>query len=224
MTDKINSKTYDCILYDFDGTLADSFSIILSSYHDAYMAVFGKCERTKENFMSYIGLPLANAFEMHDEETAGKLVDAYLESNHKKLLNNEIKLFDGVMEELVKLKEMGIKQGIVTSKRRISLMTTIELMGLENFFDIFVTKDDTNKHKPDGEPLVYASEKLGIPLDRLMYVGDAVGDIKAANNAGCDSVFVLWSPTDLKEIMPLNPTYTIKEMSDLSCIISGTEL
>lgn len=220
-----NSYKYDCILYDFDGTLGDSIPVILASFNDAYVSVFGKCDRTTEDFMTYIGLPLEKTFEIHnDEELTKKLVSAYLESNKKKISNNEIPLFDGVREELENLNKLGIRQGIVTSKRRESLMPTMKLLDLEDTFEIFITKDDTANHKPSGEPLEVAGKKLGIPLDRILYVGDAIGDILSAKNAKCDSVFVNWSRMPKEEILKVPPTYVINEMRDLSCIISNAEL
>ena len=113
---------YDCILYDFDGTLADSVPLIIDSFQKTYKEVLGRCDRTYEDLLSYIGLPLMVSFERHDKETAKKLFDAYLRINYEALANGEIDLFDGVMDELQRLKDMGIKQGIVTSKRRKSIL------------------------------------------------------------------------------------------------------
>lgn len=220
----MNKYNYDCILYDFDGTLADTVPLIINSFRETYVEVFGKCERTDEDFLKYIGLPLIASFEKHDEETQKVLLDTYLRINCKALEEDKVSLFDGVREQLDKIKSMGVKQGIVTSKRFSSLIITLKLMGLDEFFDIIVSKDDTEKHKPDAEPLLFASEKLGISTDRIMYVGDALGDIECAINAKCDSAFVEWSRMPKKEIMALHPTYILKEISDLSCIIKGCEL
>lgn len=215
---------YDCILYDFDGTLADTVPSILKSYKLAYEEVLGECSRTDEDLLSYIGLPLYRCFEMHDEETASKLFDTYLRINMGMLSRNEVSLFEGVREELDKIRRLGIKQGIVTSKRRESLMVSIEFMGLSSVFDIFVVKEDTVNNKPHPEPILYACEELDVSTERTLYVGDAIGDIKCAKNALCDSAFVLWSSMPHDEIMKLNPTYALKEISDLSCIIRGCDL
>lgn len=221
---KTSDNRYDCVLYDFDGTLGDTVPLILSSFEETYIEVLGECKRTREDFKRYIGLPLTKTFEMHDADTSRKLLDAYLRINCAHLANNEVKLFDGVLDELYKLKEMGITQGIVTSKRRSSLMITIELLGLQDVFEIIVVNEDTDKHKPDAEPILFASRQLGIPVDRMMYVGDAKGDIQCAINAKCDSVFVEWSEMPKEPIMELGPTYIIKEINELSCIIKAREL
>lgn len=220
----MSKPLYDCVLYDFDGTLANSLPIIIKSQVEAYEKVLGRCDRSYEDLRSYVGLPLVDTFSMHDDETRDKLLEAYFESNFKYLYSDAIDLFDGVMDELQKLKDMGVKQGIVSSKRRVSLDVTLKAKGLEDFFDVLITKEDTTRHKPDPDPLFLAADRVGVDIKRTMYVGDAIGDIKSAINAGAASVFVNWSDMPHKEILDLRPTYVIDEMKELSCIIFNSEL
>ena len=213
------------VLYDFDGTLADTVPLILESFKAAYIKVFGYCNRTEEDFKRYIGLPLISTFEMHDEITADKLFYAYLEYNEKLLRDNKVKLFDGVYEELTRIKDSGIVQGIVTSKRSESLQISLDLLDLNKYFDICVTKESTSKHKPDKEPLIYAARKLNIEdISEILYVGDAKGDILCARNAGAKSCLVSWTDMDKEEILKAEPDHIIKEMCELSCIIQSGEL
>ena len=215
---------YDCVLYDFDGTLADSVPLIIMNQEMAYERVLGRCDRSKEDLKSYIGRPLGDTFAMHDPDTAQKLLEAYLEINIRLLNEGKLALFDGVEEEIQKLKAAGIKQGIVSSKRRESLDISLKNMGFMDFFDVLITKEDTEKHKPDPEPIVRCSEILGIPVDRMVYVGDARVDIECAKNTGCGSILVDWSLMDKEDILKLTPDYVIKEMRELSCIIFDGEL
>lgn len=225
MTRKKNEKLkYKCVLYDFDGTLADSVPVIILNQQMAYEEVMGHCPRTEEDLRSYVGLPLVDTFAMHDKETADKLLESYLRINIDLLHKDMIPFFDGVEEELRELKQMGVMQGIMSAKRRTSLDITLNLKGYSDFFDLLVTKEDTKKHKPDPEPYLYCAKKLGIKPSEMIYVGDAKGDILGAHNAGVDSVFVDWSLMPKEEILELKPTYVIKEMKELSCIISGSEL
>jgi pyrophosphatase PpaX len=125
---------HDLILYDLDGTIWDSVPVIMMTFKYAYEQVLGKCERTDEDLMSYIGKPLETTFSMHDEKTARALLEAYLEYNHKLLAEDAVPLFPGVYDDLKMLKETGVMQGVVTSKRKDSAMLTLELKGLESFF------------------------------------------------------------------------------------------
>lgn len=224
MTKKTGDLKYKCVLYDFDGTLADSVPVIILNQRMAYEEVMGYCPRTDEDLKSYIGLPLTDTFAMHDEVTQKKLLESYQKINLDMLRKDMIPFFDGVEEELLKLKKMGVLQGIISAKRRVSLGITLENKGYSDFFDILVTKEDTEKHKPDPEPFYYSCRKLGLKPSEVIYVGDAKGDILGAQNAGIDSVFVEWSMMPKDGILDLKPTYVIKEMKELSCIITNCEL
>ena len=208
---------HDLILYDLDGTIWDSVPVIMMTFKYAYEQVLGKCERTDEDLMSYIGKPLETTFSMHDEKTARALLEAYLEYNHKLLAEDAVPLFPGVYDDLKMLKETGVMQGVVTSKRKDSAMLTLELKGLESFFDVYVYKDDTAKHKPDPDPLIYAAGRLGITdMSRVIYVGDAMPDALCARNAGADFALVSWSKMDKEQIVREVPkTGVIGALADL---------
>lgn len=215
----MNNYKYDVILYDLDGTLIDSVPVILKCFRMAYEQVLGKCERTDEEFKTFIGKPLEETFKMHEESLAGELVKTYLKINHKMLINDEVPVFEGVEEGLLKLKEMGIKQGIVTSKKKVSAMATIELKKWDEIFDVLVFKEDSTGHKPGPEPIYAACEKLGITdYSKVLYVGDAMPDALCARNAGADFALVDWSVMPREEILNCVKTRVISSISELSCI------
>lgn len=200
------SHRYDLILYDLDGTVWDSIPLIVRCFRHAYVEVFGRCDRTDEDFKKYIGRPLPETFEMHDEATAKALLDSYLKFNRKVLENDDIPLFDNVMEEMEKIRNLGIAQGYVTSKRFESAIVTLRHKKLDDFFDICICKEDTDKHKPLPEPLILAAKKLGITdMSRVIYIGDAVVDAQCAKNAGADFALVKWSKMDKDAVLSAAP-------------------
>lgn len=211
-------KDIDLILYDLDGTIWDSIPVILDSFRHAYVEVFGRCDRTDEDFKSYIGRPLPETFSMHDEETSEKLLNAYLEHNHKLLEQDIIELFPNVMDDLIRIREMGYRQGVVTSKRIYSAGTTLRHKKLDEFFDVCVCKEHTEHHKPEAEPLIYAANQLGITdMSKVVYVGDALPDALCAKNAGARFALVSWSDMDIPMIMNEAPqgSVILERLSDL---------
>ena len=209
---------FDLILYDLDGTVWDSIPLIMSCFKHAYIEVFGECTRTDEDLMSYIGRPLPDTFAMHDEETQQKLLDSYLTYNHMLLDQDVIPMFPGVLEDLKHIKQTGMKQGVVTSKRHRAADVTLKFKGLYDFFDVYICKEDTEKHKPDGEPLIVAAGKLGITdMSRVIYVGDALPDALCAKNAGARFALVSWSEMDMPMIMNEAPqgSVILERLSDL---------
>lgn len=223
---KMNQENkYDLVLYDLDGTLQDSVPLIVESFHKAYEKVLGGCNRIDAELMTYIGRPLTETFEMHDPETARKLFDAYIEYNETQMRRGVIPLFPGVKEELGALRDAGVLQGVVTSKRREAAMITINLLGLQRYFDVEIFREDSVLAKPHGAPLVAAASRLKISdMSRVLYVGDAVPDVQSARDCGADCAVVSWTRMPREELDAQRPDYVLEDMKDLSCIIVAGEL
>lgn len=214
---------YDAILYDFDGTLADTIPMIVKCHQAAFDEVLG-IKKEEAFILNKIGLPLWDAFEGYDEETQKKLYDAYQRINER-ILTTEVREFPGIHEGLKAVAELGVRQGIVTSKRKESAMITVRQFDLEKYFDVFVSREDTKVHKPAPDPLFFAAEKLGITdMSRILYVGDSVHDLRCAHNAGADAAAVDWTYMPVDELKALSPRYWLHELSELSCILQGRDL
>ncbi len=198
---------YGLILYDLDGTVWDSIPLIMKCFKLAYLDVLGRCDRSDEDLKSYIGRPLPDTFAMHDPKTSEALLKAYLAHNSVLLENDEIPLFDGVISELHKIRDLGIPQGFVTSKRTVSAGTTLRLKGLDNFFDVGICKEDTESHKPNPDPIITAAKAVNITdMSRVIYIGDALVDALCAKNAGTDFALVEWSQMDKEKIIAAAPS------------------
>lgn len=216
---------YDAVFYDFDGTLVDTIPLITESFKLAYEKVFGVCQRTYDDFLGNIGKPLEKAFEMHDKATAQKLFDTYLDINEKLLREDKAPMFPYVKEDILYIKSLGIPQAVVTSKMRTSVEVTMKLQGMEDIFDIVVTKEDSHKHKPDAEPILTACRMLGIEdPGRVVYVGDALPDKQCADNAGAKFALVDWTKMPREELTSDAQTVVLERLRELSCIITEGEL
>lgn len=214
---------YDAVLYDFDGTLLDTVPVIMESFRIAFLEVTGK-EEDRAFLLSTIGLPLIQAFSHYEPDIQRDLQDAYIRANNR-LLADGTRSFDGVEEGLRALKQMGVRQGVVTSKRRDAALVSIRQFGLDVYFDTIVTREDTKVHKPYPEPLFLGMKNLGIDdLRRVLYVGDSVHDLRSAANAGMDSAAVNWTYMPKADLAAEKPKYWLERLTDLSCILSDTEL
>ena len=221
----VPEKKIDLVLYDLDGTIQDSVPLIVESFQKAYEIVLGKCERSVEDLKSYIGRPLRDSFARHDKETADKLTEAYLEYNMKRMKEGAISLFPGIADSLAKLQAQGIRQGIVTAKRRSSAMVTIEQLDIAKYFETMVFGEDTVRSKPYGDPIVEGAKRSGITdMKRVLYVGDAASDLLSAKDCGALFALVGWTMMPVDEIKKLGPDYVLSSLDDISCIIENTEL
>jgi pyrophosphatase PpaX len=181
---------YETVLFDLDGTLIDSGALILASFQHATRSVLGR-EIEDEVLMANVGGHgiLAQMREF-DEERAEELVAVYREHNHSTY--RDVRAFPGVEEVLDRLSGEGRTLGVVTVKSRPTVELTFEVLPLGHYFATVVTGDDTERHKPEPEPLLLALDRLGADPGSAAYVGDSPFDIRAAKAAGMVAIAVGW--------------------------------
>jgi pyrophosphatase PpaX len=181
---------FPVVLFDLDGTVIDSGAIILASMRHAAREVLG-VEVPDEQLMAAVGGPgLEAQMQALSPDRADELVTVY--RAHNEPLHDELVCCAGMDEVLVQLKDEGRRLGIVTAKRRQTVELAFARIPIEHLFETVVGGDETEKHKPDPEPLLLALERLGATPDDAVYVGDAPFDVKAAKAAGLYSVGVSW--------------------------------
>ena len=182
---------FPVVLFDLDGTLIDSGPLIVASMKHAARTVLGR-EVEEELLTAAIGGPGLVA-QMHalDPERVDDLVEAY--RAHNEPLHEELEAFWEVVEVLPRLRGEGRRLGIVTAKRRVTVRLAFDrLPGLEENFDVLVGAEDTERHKPDPDPLLEALARLGASPAEAAYVGDSPFDVRAAKAAGVHAVAVAW--------------------------------
>ena len=202
------------ILFDFDGTLINTNDLIFESYRVAFKEVLNRNIQMDEILKLY-GRPLYPSLIEYGEE-GERLYKIYREFNEK---NHDIlaKPFDKVSEGLLKLKNKGYRMGIVTSKRIHLVNRGIKLMGFDGLFETIVTPDETEKTKPDPEPVICGCERLRVKPSEVIYVGDSLFDMEAGKAAGTKLCAVKYSITPHEKLLEYNPEFfvdTIEEFAD----------
>jgi pyrophosphatase PpaX len=181
---------YPVVLFDLDGTVIDSGSIILASMRHAARTVLGR-EIPDEQLVAAVGGPgLVEQMRILDADRVDELVECY--RAHNEPLHSELAECAGMTDALTTLKHEGRRLGIVTAKRRATVDIAFRYLPLEAFFEVVVGSDDTSMHKPDPAPLVYALEQLDADPREAAYVGDSPFDVRAAKAAGLHAVAVTW--------------------------------
>jgi pyrophosphatase PpaX len=181
---------FPVVLFDLDGTVIDSGAIILASMRHATRAVLG-AEHTDEELMQGVGGPgLEAQLAFFGPNHVDELVRVY--RAHNEPLHDTLEACAGMEDVLVRLHEDGRRLGIVTAKRRATVDLAFARIPISHLFETVVGGDETEKHKPDPEPLLLAAERMGIDPTTAAYVGDSPFDMRAAKAAGMHAVAVTW--------------------------------
>jgi len=200
-------------LFDFDGTLVDTTEMIHQSMRHAASSVLGREDIPRETLLANVGKPLPRQMELIDAEKAELLLEAY-RSHHEEHHDALIGEFPGVEESLSRLRSVGTKVAVVTSKRRLSVEMALEnFPGLRDVVDRFVTLEDTTQHKPNPEPLLRGLELLGgIPKESAAYIGDSPFDVEAAKAARLTSVAVSWGAFSEDRLREAEPDHLVPDI------------
>ena len=179
------------VLFDLDGTLIDSGPIILASMQHAARAVLRREIPLEELGATIGGQGIVAQMQALDAEHADELLEVYKEHNDG--LHEGLEAFDELLGLLPRLKAEGRRLGIVTAKRHRTVQLALDRFpALEDGFDVVVAHEDTDRHKPDPDPVLLAIEKLGGTPPEAAYVGDSPFDIQAAKAAGAFAIAVAW--------------------------------
>ena len=124
-------------------------------------------------------------------------------------------------QTLMKIKNLGLKLAIVTNNGRKATSVVTKKFGLKDFFDVIVTREDSEELKPDGGSIKRAIGILGINAKEAIYVGDGVIDILAAKEAKVVSVAVPTGVSSVKNLVEAKPDYFIGSLKEIVTLLDS---
>ena len=209
------------IIFDFDGTLANTLPVIFACYDYSTEKVLGR-KADRAPFIETFGQPLYVCLtRIFGEATGSKICDAYRayqEIHHDEL----IRPFPGVKETLEKIYSQKIPMAVVTSKSTATCLRGARCLGIDTYFAAIIGADAVAHPKPDPEPTQIALEKLGIKPEETLCIGDAPYDMISAKAAGCHTAAVEYTQFDKEKFKSMvTPDYWLNDISDLISLLGG---
>lgn len=200
------------VLFDFDGTLADTVPLIVASYRHALTRPDSQVPQ-EAVIRSWIGRPLLETLETHRPGEGALLVERYREHNiaHHDTL---IAVVPGAADLVAELQASGLPLGVVSSKRADMVRQGMRVTELPHV-DVVVGLLETTAHKPDPAPLLEGARRLGVDPADCVYVGDAVVDVQAARAAGMAAVAVTWGAGEAGALQAEGPDALVRDVDEL---------
>jgi pyrophosphatase PpaX len=209
--------TLSTFLFDLDGTIIDSIELILRSYrHTIALHRSHEPMPPDDMWIQGLGTPLWAQFGQitEDKDEIEAMVQTYRTYNltHHDAL---VRPYEGVVDEIRRLKNSGKRLGVVTSKLRDGAMRGLRVSGLDDSFDVVIGCDDVTRSKPHPEPVLKAVAELGVKPTETVFVGDSRHDMESGRSAGVKTAAVLWGPFDRAHLEDLSPDYWLEKPQDL---------
>ena len=210
------------IVFDFDGTLGDTQQIIVTTLHMT-IAEMHLPERTDAECISIIGLPLAGCFRAlypdADEETVTLCADTYRRLFKENMQTFTPVAFPHVVETLHKLKDMGLKLTIASSRWHKSLVELVHNLGIDDCISYLLGADDVELAKPHPEPVLQTLAATGIDASHTLVVGDMAVDILMGARAGARTCGVTWGNGSRRDLEEAGADHIIASIEELLSLL-----
>lgn len=212
---------YKLLIFDWDGTLANSIGRIVEAMHAASdRAGFARCDDFAVKGIIGLGLPEAIRSlypEIGDDEL---LVFRQYYADHYIALEAEPSpLFEGVVDTLESLRGEGYRLAVATGKARRGLDRVLKSHGWEDYFDITRAADETAS-KPHPLMLEQIMAHCNMRPEQALMVGDSSFDLQMARNAGVGSVAVSYGAQTIEALQAFEPRLAIDHFSELHAWLS----
>jgi phosphoglycolate phosphatase len=208
-------KQFDLIVFDWDGTLMDSTATIVKCIQ-ASAKDLGLPVPDNKSASYVIGLGLHDAMQAAlpglDPKYYPRMVERY--RYHYLARDQELVLFDGVLDMLTELSRQGYFLAVATGKSRVGLNRALDTVKLMSIFDATRCADETFS-KPHPAMLQELTRELGQDMKRTIMIGDTTHDLQMAINAGAAGVGVRYGAHGAAELSSLNPLYLAGSVPDL---------
>lgn len=180
----LNAPPLRHFFWDFDGTLIDTYPMMLGTLMAA-LAALGIQENEHE-VLALQKVTLQHAIDTltaRHSLTPGVLYEKYCEIDAKAALD-QVPAIRGISEALEQLRSLGGRHYIVTHRDRASSEAMLKAAGLLAYFDDMVTSDDGLPRKPQPDSCLYLLRKHGIDPQTAVMIGDRPLDTAAGRGAG----------------------------------------
>jgi HAD superfamily hydrolase (TIGR01509 family) len=205
---------YRVLLFDLDGTLAETDSLHLPTWVDA-LEPYG-VEVDEEFYKEKISGRSTGEIvkdllpDLTDEE--GRSIGDAKEASFRERAS-ELEPLPGLADFIKQGRERGMKIALVTNAPEENVEAILPALNLRDFFDAVVLADDVEAVKPDPAPYRAALKKTGVPAEEALAFEDSVSGISSSVAAGIPTVGIA-STQDPENLLRAGAFMTATDFTD----------
>jgi beta-phosphoglucomutase len=214
---------FEAVIFDWDGTLADSRQVVVASFQKALSEVHYKI--SDEFIERLIGIGSAETFREILRSSQTSFDETLIRSLVKTKVQNEIamsgklKLFAGALNLLETLRGKA-KLGLASMNDHAVINHLLKMTHTQRFFDKVVTAGDIVNPKPNPEIFLKCALQLGSKPDKCVVVEDSIFGVEAAKAAKMGCIAVLTGVYSKKELKKANPDVIVDSLREKSEVLS----
>jgi phosphoglycolate phosphatase-like HAD superfamily hydrolase len=200
------------LLFDFDGTLADSLPLCLAALRASLLRHTGRIHSDQEIAANF-GASEEGIFQRMAPDVWRECLASYVEE-YERSHHLCPAAFDGVKALLTGLRGRGVRLGLVTGKGAGTAAVSLRLLGLAELFDQVRTGSPRGDVK--AAHIAELVHHFGVSPERTAYVGDFTADVRAAREAGVWALAAAWAPGASAEALAAErPDALLRSTEDL---------
>ncbi len=208
---------FEAVLFDWDGTLADTKSVIVISFQKALKEI--NLTVSAQYIERSMGIGAADTFRdilkadsrRIDEKVVEKLVKRKSELQIE--LDRDVKLFEGSRDLLDELRG-NLKIGLASMNNRNVIMDLLQNQNLTDYFDVVLTVEAISYSKPNPEIFLKTARALNSSPVGCVVFEDSIFGVKAAKAAGMSCVAVTTGAYNGEELAAANPDLIVENLKD----------
>lgn len=193
------------VIFDLDGTLADSLESIWYSANQA-IATCGYPEIALEKYKLFVGdgaeALIRRCLAYSGDVEGVNFEKAFLKYQviFKEYCMYHVKPYEGIVDMLDTFKQNGLKIAVLSNKPHERTVNVVESIFGKGYFDEVLGQRDNRPKKPNPSGVYELAEKMGVEISDIAYVGDTCTDMMTGKNAGAWTIGVLWGFRDRAEL------------------------
>ena len=201
----VNSSP-QAVIFDFDGTLADTFPAIHAAWNAALEPILGRTF-TRDEVINRFGPSDEGMLEREladfPFQTLQDAIEVYFRAYEA--AHDQIFAFEGVEELLQELETRAVPTAVMTGKGRRAADISLRHLGWQGRFPVLVTGTEILDPKPAPAGPLFAAKQLGFAPQNCLYIGDSPADLGAARAAGMKPVVAGWHSYFLPQLREMKP-------------------
>lgn len=214
---------FEAVIFDWDGTLADTREVILASFHEALREV-AKLDVSDEFVERRIGVGAANTFReilaakgvTSDDELIRRLVLVKVRVEVDR--TGDVQLFPGARELLESL-HGKVKMALASMNNRAVIDHMLKGLQVQDYFSVVLTGDEVAHSKPDPEIFLKSAQKLGSKPEKTVVLEDSIFGVKAAKAGKMACIAVAQGAYRSKELAKGKPNLILNSLTEKDAIL-----